>query len=368
MSIINGTKIVAPVGVEDVRRVLGEASTDIGTLCTSDKINRWAKFKPYAINQIAPISDAQRAQFGYGIVNIPYYTSPYDMAVFIHNESLMQDGGVPVLSEYFTYSKPYETGPKRLSDFAGYDHTAKPPVAAPPENEFLLRQDTDLTIDFDIELSTSHVELFDLSLFPSGVPTDLKNYYFGAVITDGTSYAMAIQPTQVSMIYVNGASVTFSYHNISSMTNKSVAVCGILSPITDLYQPAPSDDTPYVPLLFAMKNITLRRNPEDSDFNFELTAWRVSPTAKDVNVRYSVQNRSAVSWPISNPRLVFFDSYGISLKEHLDEDFELPAKQIITHDVLIPFDNTYAAKVTFMFDVYDREFGVTKNITQGAPQ
>ena len=64
MSIINGTKIVAPVGVEDPRRVLGEASTDIGTLCTSDKIDRWAKFKPYAVNQIAPISDAQRAQFG----------------------------------------------------------------------------------------------------------------------------------------------------------------------------------------------------------------------------------------------------------------------------------------------------------------
>ena len=31
----------------DIKYVLGESSRDLGTLCTSDKINPWAKYKPY---------------------------------------------------------------------------------------------------------------------------------------------------------------------------------------------------------------------------------------------------------------------------------------------------------------------------------
>ncbi len=44
MSIVNGI-IQAPVSIADVKTVLGETSNDLATLCRSDKINMWAKFK-----------------------------------------------------------------------------------------------------------------------------------------------------------------------------------------------------------------------------------------------------------------------------------------------------------------------------------
>ena len=45
MSVSNG-KIVAPVSIEDVKTVLGESSNDLATLCKSENINIWSKYKP----------------------------------------------------------------------------------------------------------------------------------------------------------------------------------------------------------------------------------------------------------------------------------------------------------------------------------
>lgn len=45
MSISNG-KIVAPVSIDDVKSILGESTDDLGTLCRSDKINIWSRYKP----------------------------------------------------------------------------------------------------------------------------------------------------------------------------------------------------------------------------------------------------------------------------------------------------------------------------------
>lgn len=45
MSISNG-KIIVPVSIEDVKTVLGESSNDLATLCKSENINIWSKYKP----------------------------------------------------------------------------------------------------------------------------------------------------------------------------------------------------------------------------------------------------------------------------------------------------------------------------------
>ena len=50
MSIVNGI-IQAPVSIADVKTVLGETSNDLATLCKSEKINIWAKFKPVELNK-----------------------------------------------------------------------------------------------------------------------------------------------------------------------------------------------------------------------------------------------------------------------------------------------------------------------------
>ena len=45
MSVSNG-KIIAPISIEDVKTVLGETSNDLATLCKSENINIWSKYKP----------------------------------------------------------------------------------------------------------------------------------------------------------------------------------------------------------------------------------------------------------------------------------------------------------------------------------
>lgn len=45
MSIVNGI-ITAPVSIEDVKKVLNESSNDLATLCKSENINIWSKYKP----------------------------------------------------------------------------------------------------------------------------------------------------------------------------------------------------------------------------------------------------------------------------------------------------------------------------------
>ena len=42
----SGGLITAPVTIQDVRQVLGNSSTDLGTLCKASQINPWAKYKP----------------------------------------------------------------------------------------------------------------------------------------------------------------------------------------------------------------------------------------------------------------------------------------------------------------------------------
>ena len=55
MSLNNGI-ISAPVSIDDVKSVLGEGSNDLATLCKSDSILPWSKYKPIAYSQ--PFTDS----------------------------------------------------------------------------------------------------------------------------------------------------------------------------------------------------------------------------------------------------------------------------------------------------------------------
>lgn len=64
----------AGVSISDVGRALGVGSRDLGTLCRHANINRWAKWKPEAKNQIGSLTRAQRITNKYGF-QIPYQTA-----------------------------------------------------------------------------------------------------------------------------------------------------------------------------------------------------------------------------------------------------------------------------------------------------
>lgn len=125
MSYNNATGVItAPVSIDDVKTCLGLSTNDVATLCTSDKINMWAKYKP--TRYAAPFPDDwYKANDGnYGLnLNFPgtAVTSVADLVALYSKVN----NGYPDL-----YLKPTggSSSPYRLGDFRGYNKNAKPEV------------------------------------------------------------------------------------------------------------------------------------------------------------------------------------------------------------------------------------------------
>lgn len=152
MSIVNGI-ITAPVSIEDVKKVLNESSNDIATLCKSNNINMWSKYKPVnlrkkfvpdTLNSDGRSWTAPSGRLGWWLGNntvddaalvIPLVTSKSN---FDNNKAK------------WTYNKPYggDSSPYRLSDFAGYYDDAQAPIspAYPVTNEFFISETATFSI------------------------------------------------------------------------------------------------------------------------------------------------------------------------------------------------------------------------------
>lgn len=138
MSIVNGI-IQAPVTITDVKTALGETSNDLGTLCRSDKINMWAKYKPVELNKTFTSDEFdfenrkwrdnatwyRGADFeGVGICGIKIaHSSTLQSLTELYDKGQSNWSRVKVGS---TFACPY-----RLSDFVGYKHAATAPFKRP---------------------------------------------------------------------------------------------------------------------------------------------------------------------------------------------------------------------------------------------
>lgn len=103
-----------PVGLEAVRNELRESQTDTVSLCTSSKINPKAKYKPYRVDKIKDISDTDRESH-YGLVPGHFASGAGQSAMTLE----------PWSNTWGSSHKP-RAGVDwcRLTDFAGYIHTA----------------------------------------------------------------------------------------------------------------------------------------------------------------------------------------------------------------------------------------------------
>lgn len=103
--------ISAPVSIDDVKRVLGESSNDLATLCKSDNINMWSLYKPSVNPDIYSDNDYKG---GLTITNI----SLEELSIWF---GINDDRSCAII-----YEKPYggEKSPYRLGDFRGYFHKA----------------------------------------------------------------------------------------------------------------------------------------------------------------------------------------------------------------------------------------------------
>lgn len=121
---LSNNKITAPVSVDDVADCLGMTrSSTLADLCTSSKINVWAKYRPTVFPSPFP-DDWYKAKDGNYGINITVENGKSNWKDLVAEYSKANNGYTTL------YNKP--TGgasvPFRLGDFRGYFHNANPEV------------------------------------------------------------------------------------------------------------------------------------------------------------------------------------------------------------------------------------------------
>lgn len=127
------------VSIQDVKTVLGEDSNYLRTLCRSDSINKWARYKPISYPSVGVITEANRKSKNYGL----FCTENTAAKTFLLNATKTEEdfNSIKGASHEWGYNKPTggTNSPYRLSDFVleeqeggtgalhGYKQDARPP-------------------------------------------------------------------------------------------------------------------------------------------------------------------------------------------------------------------------------------------------
>ena len=133
--------IKAPISTTDIGTVLQTSSHDVGTLCTHDNINKWAKYKPVRYSTVQKLTEEQLKSTNYGL-------AAYELTKVATNinKSFSRDDSITTLvgtPTEWPYRKPTgnASSPYRMGDFLnatdvsewGYNKTAVAPANGFPE-------------------------------------------------------------------------------------------------------------------------------------------------------------------------------------------------------------------------------------------
>lgn len=113
-------RITAPVNTDDVKDTIGENSHDVGTLCLSNKINRWSKYKPVEYPSPDSVTNYWQGTDGKNGLHIDMnadHTYTVDFVRSFYNNP-----------DNWGYVHPQ--GFLRLTDFDGYNHNSLPFIAS----------------------------------------------------------------------------------------------------------------------------------------------------------------------------------------------------------------------------------------------
>lgn len=131
----DNSRLIAPITTTDVGTVLQSSSHNVGTLCSLNGINKWAKYKPVRYSTVTKLTEEQLKSVNYGLV-------PSENPEIVSKEGLTYDGEIQLGAEWI-YNKPTggSSSPYRLGDFLnakdveepGYYHLAKAPISGLPD-------------------------------------------------------------------------------------------------------------------------------------------------------------------------------------------------------------------------------------------
>ena len=188
MALANG-KITAPVSIDDLKNLFGEGSGDLATLCTSPKINVWAKYKPTVYPSPFP-DDWYKAKDGNYGINITVENGKSNWKDLVAEYSKANNGYTTL------YNKPTggASAPFRLGDFRGYFHNANPEIKDYlGKNIFIRESDTNI---LDAEYNPITVDGLQISYFDFEA---FRGMYFGYIITDKSKSTLMFITTASSV-------------------------------------------------------------------------------------------------------------------------------------------------------------------------
>ena len=171
------------ISILDVRNALGYPSTDLGTLCSCDKINMWAKYKPVPHN----FTDNRPTEWWRGQTRECGVKVDYQQ---IGSESLLQQVRQKIIDGYQFFAPMRPSGgtnePFRLGDFAGYNSNATHNVVyiqVPPSVSWNNGSGIDnaarITMAVQWKHDSSMLSLSDLRV--NGGVFNLAEWYLGAI-------------------------------------------------------------------------------------------------------------------------------------------------------------------------------------------
>ena len=275
MALANG-KITAPVSIDNVKSILAESSNDLATLCKSDNINKWARYKPIKHNCLFKPTEEQRKEVNYGISNIPYYRLLGKMTQDVINGSMQNATNISTLDtriEPWHYQQPIGgyASPYRLGDFDGYFANASAPIGAITETEINSSLSGKVSVVFNKNTDTvSSLTFNDLAS-----DKDFSNQYLGLCLSDGNkSFYMTQKVDDVTISMLDSFGIFFRTAKLFPyFDNKTrlVLVAFVFISTTPIVadKNITTNNNVFTPLYFTKCNIVISKK----DINIELTTY-----------------------------------------------------------------------------------------------
>lgn len=237
------------ISILDVRNALGYPSTDLGTLCSCDKVNMWAKYKPvpYDFTDNRP-TEWWRGQTRECGIKVDYQQ--------IGSETLLRQVRQKIIDGYEFFKPMRPSGgtnePFRLGDFAGYNSNATHNVVyiqVPPSVSWNNGSGIDnaarITMAVQWKHDNSMLSLSDLRV--NGGVFNLAEWYLGAICnlpSDQNSARIVTNDTPLADVEnvdwiefnVGGTGVTTLYPVIcqQSATTLNTYLGGYVIPLPNL--------------------------------------------------------------------------------------------------------------------------------------
>lgn len=193
MALANG-KITAPVSVDDLKSLFGEGSGDLATLCTSPKINVWAKYKPTVFPSPFP-DDWYKAKDGNYGLNITVDNRVSSWSALVAEYSKPNNG----YSNIYIRPSGGATSPYRLGDFRGYNHNANPEISDYlAATKYIEDSPISLSVAYNVitadgdQVSYKDVEVYN-GLYLGYVITDMSGKTLKLIVTASTTSSYEVR-------------------------------------------------------------------------------------------------------------------------------------------------------------------------------